>query len=429
MNEGYTVEFSDRQKEILSQYKHEKFSRLNLFVGSVRSGKTWISLILWLCMVASSPKDGTYLMVARTMTSLKRNCLDLLSSLFPDFKYSIAAKQATLCGRRIYLEGANDARAEGKIRGLTLNLAFIDEVTLIGEDFFKMLLSRLSKEGAKLIGTTNPDTPYHWLYTDFIKRKDELSLNAYNFKLEDNHTLSKDYIEQIKKEYTGVYYDRYILGKWTAAEGVIYRSFADNPGKYIVDEIINPINFISIGVDYGASKSKTTFVALGFTQGLRDVYVLKEAGFKGIYQPEEIYDKFEKFYNKIVEEFQPPKFVFADYGALGQIITFGLQTRCARKGIPVKIMDCKKGTINDRIQLTCKLFGQERLKIHKCCKHIIGAFGNAIWEDGKIDTRLDNGTVEIDFLDSFEYALYSFGKKLITPYISISHNNNEPVGL
>lgn len=425
MEGDYVVEFSEKQKELIGEYKRDKLARLNLLVGSVRSGKTWISLVLWLCMVASSPKDGTYLMVARTMTSLKRNCLDLLSSIYPDFKYCISSKQATLCGRRIYLEGANDARAEGKIRGLTLNLAFIDEITLIGEDFFKMLLSRLSQKGAKLIGTTNPDTPYHWLYTDFIERKDELSLNLYNFLLEDNHTLSDEYVESIKKEYTGVYYDRYILGKWTAAEGVIYRSFADNPDKYVIDDVTHPINFISIGIDYGASKSKTTFVALGFTQGLREVYVLKEAGFKGIYQPEEIYDKFEKFYHQISQEFQPPKFVFADYGALGSIITFGLQTRCARKGIPVKIMDCKKGTINDRIQLTCKLFGQERLKILKSCKHIIGAFGNAIWEDGKVDTRLDNGTVEIDYLDSFEYALYSFGKKLITPFITISQKPNE----
>lgn len=410
------IRFTSKQKKVIREYKRGELSRLNLLVGSVRSGKTWISLILWICYIANSPKDGTYLMVARTLTSLKRNCLDLLQSMYPSFRYSISSKEAELCGRKIYLEGANDARAEGKIRGMTLNGAFIDEVTLVGEDFFKMLLSRLSVEGAKLIGSTNPDTPYHWLYKEFIAREEELNLKIYHFKLEDNDTLSKEYIESIKREYTGVYYDRYILGRWTAAEGIIYRAFADRPEKHIVKEVKELINFISIGVDYGASKSKTTFVAIGFTNGMKDVYILKEYGIKGVYEPETIYDKFEEFYNSVSYEFQPPRFVYADYGALGQVITMGLQSRMMRRQIPIKIMDCKKGTINDRIQLTCKLFGQNRLKVIDRCEHIIGAFNNAIWEDGKIDTRLDNGTVEVDYLDAFEYALYDFSKKLIVAY-------------
>lgn len=410
------IKFSDKQRRIISEYKNNRLNRLNLLVGSVRSGKTWISLILWLCFVANSPKDGTYLMVARTLTSLKRNCLDLLQSLYPDFRYSISNKEAELCGRKIYLEGANDARAEGKIRGMTLNGAFIDEVTLLGEDFFKMLLSRLSVEGAKLIGSTNPDNPYHWLYRDFIMRKDELSLNLYQFQIEDNIMLSKEYIAAIKKEYTGVYYDRYILGRWTAAEGVIYRAFADRPEEHIVSEIKQNLNFISVGIDYGASKSKTTFVAVGFTNGMKEAYILKEYGLVGVYEPESIYDRFEEFYHSVTNEYAAPRFVYADYGALGQVITMGLQARLMQKGIPIKISDCQKGTINDRIQLTCKLFGQGRLKVLDTCEHIIGAFNNAIWEEGKIDTRLDNGTVEIDFLDAFEYALYSFSKRLIVTY-------------
>lgn len=410
------IRFTEKQKALIRDYKRGELKRLNLLVGSVRSGKTWISLILWICFVANSPKDGTYLMVARTLTSLKRNCLDLLQSMYPSFRYSISSKEAELCGRKIYLEGANDARAEGKIRGMTLNGAFLDEVTLIGEDFFKMLLSRLSVEGAKLIGSTNPDNPYHWLYKDFIARKEELNLKLYQYRLEDNETLSKEYIESLKKEYTGVYYDRYVLGRWTAAEGIIYRAFADNQSEHIVGEVKSVINFISIGIDYGASKSKTTFVAVGFTNGMKEAYILKEYGIKGIYEPESIYDKFEEFYNKVKEEWQEPRFVYADYGALGQVITMGLQARMIQKCIPIKINDCKKGTINDRIQLTCKLFGQGRLKVLDSCEHIIGAFNNAIWEEGKIDTRLDNGTVEVDYLDAFEYALYNFSKKLIVTY-------------
>ena len=126
--------------------------RINLLTGSVRSGKTYVSLLKWAIFVGSMDESCEFLMTGKTLTSLMRNCLGLLQSLVGEknFTYSVNSKVAKLFGRTVWLEGANDSKAESKIRGMTLAGAYIDELTQIPEDFYKMLLSRLSIKGAKL---------------------------------------------------------------------------------------------------------------------------------------------------------------------------------------------------------------------------------------------------------------------------------------
>ena len=112
------IAFSKKQEEVISLLKHKKLKRINLLEGSVRSGKTWISLVLWAMWVATMPKDGVYLMAAKTLTALERNNLNLLMTLVgkDNFSFSVQSKKAVLFGRTVYLEGANDARSENKIR-------------------------------------------------------------------------------------------------------------------------------------------------------------------------------------------------------------------------------------------------------------------------------------------------------------------------
>ena len=109
--------FTVKQQELMSLLKHNKLHRLNLLEGSVRSGKTWISLILWAFWIADRPTDYAYLMSAKTLQTLKRNCLMLLQELIGEdnFKYSLSTKEGKLFGRKILLEGANDAKSENKI--------------------------------------------------------------------------------------------------------------------------------------------------------------------------------------------------------------------------------------------------------------------------------------------------------------------------
>ena len=217
-----------QQKFIRSEDK-----RINILSGSVRSGKTYVSLIKFALFVAQSNKKDEFLMCGVTLTTLKRNCLDLLMDLVGanNFRYSITAKEGRLFGRRIFLEGDSDSSREGNIRGATLKGAYVDEVTLCNEDFFKMLLSRLSVANAKLYATCNPDTPIHYIKSDYIDRVQDLNLRVWDFYLEDNTFLPEDYIKDLKTEYTGVFYDRYILGKWVKAEGLIYPMYEEAKGE------------------------------------------------------------------------------------------------------------------------------------------------------------------------------------------------------
>lgn len=213
----------------MRMWQQNKLKRINLLEGSVSSGKTWISLVLWAFWVSEMPKDKLYMMCAKSLTTLKRNCLLLLQDLVGEdnFTFSLSKKEGYLFERKILLEGANDARSEAKIRGLTLQGAYCDELTQFPQDFFTMLLSRLRLPNAKLIATTNPDSPSHWLKTSYIDRKDELSMLDIKFLIQDNTTLPEDYVNNLMAEYTGVFYERFILGLWVLAEGLIYPMYKE----------------------------------------------------------------------------------------------------------------------------------------------------------------------------------------------------------
>lgn len=231
-------------------WRTKKLQRINLLEGSVSSGKTWISLVCWGFWLATMPQNQLYLMCGKSLTTLKRNCLIPLEAMFgqSNFSFSTSAKEAYLFGRRILLEGANDARSEGKIRGLTLQGAYCDELTLFPKDFFVMLLSRLRVPGAKLIATTNPDSPQHWLKREYIDRMAELDMLTMRFLLEDNTTLDPQYVAAVKAEYTGVFYHRFILGEWCVAEGLIYPMF-DKAAH--VKSLPHPQGEWYVSVDYG----------------------------------------------------------------------------------------------------------------------------------------------------------------------------------
>ena len=241
--------FTPKQKALVRAFKQGQLKRINILDGSVRSGKTWITCVIWALWVATMPADKTYLMTARTLTTLKRNCLEPMVQLLgaENFNYSISSKSGRLFGRNIQFEGANDAQAEAKIRGLTLQGAYVDEITLVPEDYFTMLLSRLSESGAKLFGSTNPDSPSHWLKKKYLDRADELSIYTDTFIIDDNTFLDPEYIAAIKSEYTGVFYKRFILGMWVIAEGLVYQFDAE---RHCTSDI-PPRGECYLSIDYG----------------------------------------------------------------------------------------------------------------------------------------------------------------------------------
>lgn len=241
-------------------------ARINLWHGSVRSSKTVASMMRWLTYVLDDAPPGELAMAGKSERTLKRNVLDPLEELLAEWIGKRAAARALttsfgegeahLFGRRLYLFGANDMRAEAKIRGLTLAGLYADEVTTWPEAVWKMALSRLSVPGAKLFATTNPEGPYHWLKRDYIDREDELDLRAFHFTLADNPHLDPAYVAAIAAEYTGLWHARFIQGRWVAAEGAIYDELdPDVGGRHVVAEVPAGLTFrrYAVGIDYGTT--------------------------------------------------------------------------------------------------------------------------------------------------------------------------------
>ena len=383
--------------QLMRLWKTDSLKRINLLEGSVRSGKTWISLVLWAFWIATQPADRTFLMTAKSLTTLKRNCLDLLEDLIGDyFRYSLARKEGTIFGRKIYMEGANDARAESKIRGTTLGGAYCDELT-------------------QLIATTNPDNPSHWVMQKYISRQDELNMMTMKFLLDDNIFLDPEYVADLKKEYTGVFYDRFILGLWKAAEGVIYRQFADNPDKWLIDDPTEDIDFISIGVDFGGNRSLTTFVATAVHYGYKKLTVLEDyhiAGTKGEIDSDRVNRESVGFCERLRKKYprHQIRYCFADSEA--QYLIAGLKRAVRDAGLGLAVGDCAKVKILQRIYCTNSLLNTDRLKIMRGCRLLIQGLQNALWNDKKPDTRLDDFSSDIDILDAFEYSFERFILKL-----------------
>lgn len=406
--------YTNKQRELMRKWQHGELRRINLLEGSVSSGKTWISLVLWAFWTATMPQDKLYLMCAKSLTTLKRNCLIPLEELVgsKNFTFSVPAKEGYLFGRHILLEGANDARAESKIRGLSLQGAYCDELTQFPEDFFVMLLSRLRVPAAKLVATTNPDNPHHWLKANYIDRADELDLLDEKFLITDNTTLDPDYIRNVMKEYTGVFYDRFIRGEWKAAEGVIYRNFADNSERFILDEPPSDIVFGTMGLDFGGNGSAHAACLVGITRGYRNIIVLDEYYRKEVISPTTLEDDVCGFIARCKAECNTAD-IFCD--SAETTLIRGLKVAVAQNRIPVEVRNARKGEVLDRIRFFSKMMSQGRFFILRRCKHTIEALSEAVWDSRykEHDVRLDDGTTNIDSLDALEYSLEPYMKEMI----------------
>lgn len=401
---------SEKQLMCLEIQKQNKLRRINILEGSVRSGKTYVSLILWGFYVATTPKNAVFLMAAKTLSTLKRNILQPLEDIFgaDNFTYSISKKEGVLFGHIVYLEGVCDARGESKIRGLTLDGAYCDELTLLDESFFVMLLSRLSKPGAKLIATTNPDHPNHWLKKNYIDN-DNLDLLDVKFTLDDNIFLDEKYVKSLKNEYKGMFYDRFIKGMWVAAEGRIYTDFTHdmvyNAAKH--EPAKQDLHLISVGVDYGGNKSASAFCVVGFDNFFNNVYVLDEYYDKKNKSAEHLIKSFASKIDQWEKDFGNIYCAYCDSAEQLLVKSF-------REAVQIPVRNAIKKPVNSRISMVCRLMSAGRFHVSSKCPNLINALETAVWDDKKFnaDVRLDNGTSNIDSLDALEYALERFDKEL-----------------
>ena len=401
---------SVKQREFLDNANR----RWNIKYGATRSGKTYLDYYVIPKRIRNVVgQQGLIVILGNTKGTLQRNIIEPLQNIWGTELVSDIKSDNTafLFGEKAYCLGSDNTKHVNKIRGASFKYCYGDEVATWNEEVFQMLKSRLDKPYSKFDGTCNPEGPSHW-FKKFLDGDADIYQQKYT--LYDNPFLDKEVLKNLETEYRGtVFFDRYILGDWKAAEGTIYMLFADETEKFLVDKVNEQVAIVTIGVDYGAGKSKIKFVASGITYNFRNVYILDEMDLSGVYDPEQIYEKFIEFYKRVYDKYDKCQYAFCDYGALGNVITLGLIRRCQKERLPVKIVDCSKGLINDRIFLSSTLMAQKRFFILRKNTIITKAFQDALWNTKKPDERLDDGTTDIDSLDAFEYSINSFYENLI----------------
>lgn len=256
-----------RRMERFAMRPPELDKKLNLLVGSVRSGKTWglHSKILYLCRY---PVAGRRILTGVSKSSIKTNVLqDLWDLVGPkNYTFNAQAGEMTLFGTKWWLYGAKDEGSEKYLRGATVGAAVCDELVLHPRPFFEMLLSRMSPKGARLYASTNTDSANHWLRTDYIlneKLQQDLWHDTYTMR--DNPNLEPDYVESQMRLYTGVFFRRMILGEWVTSSGAIFGDAWSEANLY--DETTRKSGLYGYGgqeahyiaIDYG-SRNPTCFL-------------------------------------------------------------------------------------------------------------------------------------------------------------------------
>lgn len=256
--------------QLLSLVDAAKF-KLALWFGAVSSGKTVISLWALLLAVRVAPRTGIIVIVGRTLQTVYQNVFVLFqnTSIFgtliaSQIHYTPGASSARILGREVMVIGASNKESVGRIQGSTVALAYVDEAALLPEVFWNMLVSRLRVEGARLLATMNPASRNHWIRKNWILPGAEKNLISFHFTMKDNPNLPAEYISDMERSYSGVFYQRMIKGEWTNAAGAVYPMW--DPDRHIIPfELMPPMQDVyGIGLDYGTTNA-TTGLMLGIS--------------------------------------------------------------------------------------------------------------------------------------------------------------------
>ena len=387
-------------------------ARVNLWTGSIRSGKTIASLLRWLIFVATAPRGGELVVVGRTRESIARNVFgplkdpSLFGPLSAHVDYTAGAPTARVLGRTIHIIGASDTRAEAVLRGLTVSGAYVDEATLIAEAFWTQLLGRMSVPGAKLFATTNPDGPAHWLKKQVVNRADELGYRMFRFRLTDNTHLDPAYVAQICREYTGLWYRRFIDGEWVQAAGAVYEQW--DPARHVIaaGDVPQMERILSCGVDYGDNHATRGYL-LGIGPDLRPghenehrLYVLDEWA----PEPGTIGQRSTSLRTWLatrpMDAWQHPEWVPVDSAALS------FKNQLFHDGVP-GVRNAHKAVLPG-IQTVASLLSVDKIVVSDACQHLIDRIPGYVWDD-KATARGETAPIKADDdeADALRYAIYT----------------------
>jgi PBSX family phage terminase large subunit len=340
--------------------------RLNIYDGSVSSAKTITSILRWFRWLREEAPPGPLMLAGRTESTIYRNVIVPIQEMVGvkhchRIPAGGASTEYLILGRRHFLIGASDVKAEGKIRGATLAGCYGDEVVLWPESFFKMMTTRLRVEGAVFLGTTNPDTPAHWLNRDFLLRADELGLERRHFVLSDNPWLPDGYVDSLSRELTGLWHRRFIDGEWVVAEGAVYDTLGDDllRSELPQDDALHRLpglEWTVACVDYGTT-NPTVFIALsmGRDQKLYAHHEWRHDSRK-VGRQLTIPEQTAEFRKWCATLPQQPEYVYVDPSANALIL------QLHRDGVPgVRLAD---NAVLEGLQDVASLFANKLLLIH-----------------------------------------------------------------
>lgn len=372
------------RKQLESVYRAQQVPQIALWSGAVAAGKTVASLLAWLIAVADAPETGLIMMVGQTLQTIERNLIEplqderLFGELANETHHTPGSNTAVIMGRTVHLVGAFDSRSERRIRGATVALAYIDEATLVPQAFWIMMLSRLRVPGARLFATTNPGAPAHWLRKDFIVRASEVGMQHWHFTLDDNPYLEQSFVDRLKAQYTGLFYKRFIEGKWIAAEGAIYDQW--DPDRHVVDIIPPIVQWLGVGIDYG---TKNPFSAELLGLGVNGtLYLVDEWRWDSSQQHRQLTDveyskRLRDWLNQVPLPASQlrgvrPQYVIVDPSAAS------FRTQLHKDGLAPVLAD---NTVLDGIRLLSSLIGAGKLLVSRRCQGFIDEVSGYSWDD------------------------------------------------
>ncbi|MBQ2654685.1 MAG: PBSX family phage terminase large subunit [Methanobrevibacter sp.] len=256
---------------------------INIATGSVRSGKTVACNARWIEFLQNSKSDE-FLISGKSSQSLRRNVIrpliKMLNTEGIDYDYHKRDGELEIEDKLCYVMGFNDEKAVDVIAGMSVGGWYADEIARCPKSAVEMAISRCSDIGAKMFWNTNPDSPYHFIYENYINNKELLkagTVKTWKFLIDDNPNLDPHYVTELKRvnQKSEVFYKRNILGEWVIAEGAIYDMFS--PKKHVFNKIPFNIHEMNICCDYGVS-TVTTFGVMGIhkDEELGNSYALLE---------------------------------------------------------------------------------------------------------------------------------------------------------
>lgn len=273
-----------KQQEVLQSYLHDDW-RILILSGAVRAGKTFISdwiFLLEIRRVAKLAKmrhdpHPIIILAGYSSNSIYTN---VIASIENEFGIELKADRHGhyhFMNVDIVPVYTGNKRGVGAIRGATAYSAYIDEGSLADQSVFQEILQRCSVKNSRIVVTTNPDSPVHYLKTDYIdNKKPEARIRAFNFTIDDNTFLSPEYVKSLKAQTpSGMFTDRSIYGRWVSAEGLVYSDF--DKDQMMIDELpTNGDYTYYCGVDFGFAEGHATSITVWADDQQGNTYLTEE---------------------------------------------------------------------------------------------------------------------------------------------------------